>query len=494
MRLRPAIALLLVPLLPLTGCGSSDAPSKAGGPAKSATLTAVTYTTNALAGETMAHLVDDVAEKSDGAVHLKQGPAVDPGAQDGSADVIGMVRDGTVDVGIVASRTFDLEGATSLQALNAPMIVDSPAQAAAFLSDPATGPMLAGLDKAGVVGLALTYDQMRQPLGYNGPLEPQKLTGTRVLARPSKASALVLSALGATADPRNGDDAASAIDDGKVVGAETSIDRPSGSQSGVNGHISAITANVQLSIKANVVIVNPKVWAGLTKDQQNGLRAAATATRNWASHQVVTLSTSARTFCDRHLGDVVIADTDQLTAWRQGVASAVSALEQADPVTAAALDRMHALVAASPSTDMPTACTSTPADQLPSVDASGDQTVVAGEWRLLASAGKLAAAGASQQDVGLNAGAWTFYLGHDGKFSYVEPRGRSCRGTFAVNGDRLSMLEDTSVGDCDGQWELTFTRAGDRMTWTPTAEFEATYPPLTGFFANPLELIGDPPK
>jgi TRAP-type C4-dicarboxylate transport system substrate-binding protein len=493
MRLRPTLTLLLIALLPLAGCGS-NAPSKAGGPSRTVTLTAVTYTTNALAGETLARLVDEVPKSSGGAVTLKKGPAVDPGAQDGSADVIGMVRDGTVDVGIAASRTFDMEGATSLQALNAPMVVDSPAQAAAFLSDPATGPMLAGLDQAGVVGLALTYDQMRQPLGYDGPLDPRKLAGARVLARPSKASALVLAALGATADPRNGDDAASAIDDAKVVGAEASMDRPSGSQSGVDGHTSAITANVQLSIKANVVIVNPKVWAGLTKDQQNGLRSAATATRNWASHQVVTLSTSARAFCDRHLGDVVVAGTDQLTAWRQAVAPAVSALEQADPVTAAALERMRSVVAASPSTDVPQACTSTPADQLPSVGASGDQTVVAGEWRMLASAGKLATAGASQQDVGLNAGAWTFSLGRDGAFSYVEPRGRSCGGTFAVNGDRLSLLEDTSVGDCDGQWELTFRRDGDRMTWTPTPEFEATYPPLTGFLANPLELIGDPPR
>ena len=76
---------------------------------------------------------------------------------------------------------------------------------------------------------------------------------------------------------------------------------------------------------------------------------------------------------------------------------------------------------------------------------------------MLAAAEKLAAAGASQQDVGLNSGAWTFSIGRDGTFSYVEPRGRSCRGTFAVNGHRLSLLEDTSVGDCDGQWELTFS-------------------------------------
>lgn len=492
MRVRPALTLLLLPLLPLAGCGGG-APSKAGGPSRTVTLTAVTYTTNSLAGESMTRLIQEVAKKSDGAVSLKKGPAVYSGAQDGSADVIGMVRDGTADVGIVASRTFDLEGATSLQALNAPLVVDSPAQAATFLSDPATRPMLAGVDKAGVVGLALLYDQMRQPLGYNGPLDPLNLKGARVLARPSKASALVLSAFGATADPRNGEDAEAAIGAGHVMGAETSMDRPSGFQSGVGGHTSAITANVQLSIKANVVIVNPKVWAGLTKNQRAGLRAGATAARDWASHQVVTLATSARGFCDRHLGDVVVADADQLAAWRRGVVSAVAALEQADPVTATAVRSMRALVAASPSTDLPQPCTSTPADQLPAIEASGDQTVVAGEWRMLAAAEKLAAAGASKQDVGLNSGAWTFSLGRDGTYVYVEPRGRTCPGTFAVNGNRLSLLEDASVGDCDGQWELTFSRSGDRMTWTPTPEFEATWPPLTGFFANPLELIGDPP-
>jgi len=272
------------------------------------------------------------------------------------------------------------------------------------------------------------------------------------------------------------------------------MDRPSGFQGGVNGHTSAITANVQLSIKANVVIANPKVWAGLTKDQQADLRSGVTATRSWASHQVVTLSTSARGFCDQHLGDVVVADPAQLSAWRHGVAPAVSALEQADPVTRTALARMRALVAAAPSTDLPQPCTATPADRLPSVTASGDQTVIAGEWRMLASAQKLAAAGATQQDVGLNSGAWTFSLDRHGAFSYVEPRGRSCHGTYAVSGNRLSMHEDASVGDCDGQWELTFTRAGDRMTWVPTPAYVATWPPLTGFFANPLELIGAAPQ
>lgn len=490
---RPTTVLVVVSAFLASACGvASSPPAKDGGAARTVTLSAVAYTTNTLTGETLDELVRQVAASSKGAVGLEVVPPLDAGAQDGSADVIRMVRDGTADVGVVASRTFDLEGATSLQALNVPLAVDSPQQAAAFLADPVTEPMLAGLGKAGVVGLALTYDQLRQPLGFAGPVDPQALRGTRFLARPSAASAAVVAALGATADPRNGDDAEVAIAKGEVVGEETSMDRPSGFQSGSPGHTSAITGNVQLSVKANVIIANPKVWTGLSADQQRAVRDAATATRAWSTHQLVPLSTAARAFCSQHIGDVVIATPAQLRAWRAAVAPAVAALSSADAATAAALERLRQITVESPATDVPTACTMADPGALPSVAPEGDQTVVVGTWRLLVTAEQLAAAGASQQDVGLNQGTWTFTFEPDGSYRFTEPRGRSCPGTFAVAGNRLSMQERVGRGDCDGHWELTFTRTGDRLTLTPTPEFLRTWQPLRGFLANPLERVAGP--
>lgn len=483
----------VLPALALAGCAAATPPAKDGGAARAVTLSAVAYTTNTLTGETLDRFVDDVATTSDGAVTLELGPAVDAGAQDGSASVIDLVRDGTADIGVVAARTFDLQGATSLQALGAPLLVESPAQAAAFLSDPVTDQMLAGLDDAGVVGLALTYDQLRQPLGFAGPLDPRHLDGAVVLARPSRAMADVVAALGASADPRNGDAAAAAIQSGEVVGAETSMDRPSGPQSSV-GQSPAITGNVQLAIKANVIIANPKVWDGLSADQRAALRDAASATRAWAGQQLVPLATAAPAFCAEGNGDVVVADAAELAAWHRALDPVVAELAAADPATAAAVARMRQIVAGSPTTDRATPCTMARDDQLPTVTPEGDQSVVAGQWRLLVSPEKLAAAGASNQDVALNKGAWTITFDGEGGYSFAEPRGRTCPGTYAVAGDRLSMVEDHSVGDCDGGWELTFTRDGDRMTWTPTPEFAATWPPLAGFFANPVERIGDPPK
>lgn len=491
MKARLTLTCCMITSLALAGCGGAI-PAKDGGAARTLTLSAVSYTPNALAGETLDRFVTDIDDATSGAVKLELGPALDAGAQDGSADVIDMVRDGRVDIGVVASRTFDLEGATSLQALNAPLAVESPAQAARLLSDPVVAPMLAGLDPAGIVGLALTYDQMRQPLGFKGPLTPENLKGQRVLVRPSKASSMVMAALGAVADPRNGDDAASAINGGEVTGSESSVDRGSGSLTGSAGQHSTFTANVQLSIKANVIIVNPNVWAGLTDDQQDSFRAAAAATATWASHQVVSLADAASAFCDQHLGDVVVANAHALGAWKRAVEPVVSELAAADPATAAALNRMRELVREFPSIDVPRPCTMVSPDDLPRVEPDGDQSVMAGEWRLLVSADKFAAAGASAQDIGLNQGTWTFTFSADGSYTYVEPHGRSCPGTFAVAGDRLSLQEDLSVGDCDGHWEFTFTRDADQMTWTPTPEFEATDPPVKGFFANPLELIAGP--
>jgi TRAP-type C4-dicarboxylate transport system substrate-binding protein len=495
MKVHPPLSAALgaVSLLALTACGTATPPpAKDGGSARPLDVVAVAYTTNSLTGETLAQLGTDLAEASGGAISIEEGPPVDAGAQDGSSDVIGMVRDGDADLGIVASRTFDLEGATSLQALNAPLVFESPGQVATFLADPVTDRMLDGLERAGVVGLALTYDQMRQPLGFRGPLTPTNLDGKRVLVRPSKASAMAFAVLGAIADPRNGDDAANAISRGDVAGAETSVDRPSGPQGESHAHVSTITANVQLSAKANVVIVNPDWWHGLTAGQQDAVREAATATRDWSTTQTVALAGAARDFCEQHFGDVAVADAAELAAWRRAVEPVVRDLAAGDPVTAAALDRIEEIVRAEPSTDVPSPCSMLPADDLPSVRPEGDQSVVAGQWRLLVSPEDFAAAGASPQDVANNQGVWTFTFAGDGSYSYVEPRGRSCGGTFAVAGDRMSLFEDTSVGDCDGHWEVVFHREGDQMTWTPTPEWLATYPPTTGFLAHPLELIASP--
>ena len=65
------------------------------------------------------------------------------------------VRRGKAQLGSVAARIWDTMGASSMRALVAPLLVDSLALQKRVLESPLAGQMLAGLDRAGVVGLAL---------------------------------------------------------------------------------------------------------------------------------------------------------------------------------------------------------------------------------------------------------------------------------------------------------------------------------------------------
>lgn len=134
LRWSTALGAALIVALGLSGCEGT--PSKAGADAGSISLSVLPFTSNAPVGDATARLVKTVPEQSGGEVVLKQAPALDAGATDNSSDAIAAVRSGKVDVALVAARSFDLIGPTSLQALSVPLAVDSPAQAVEFSLTP----------------------------------------------------------------------------------------------------------------------------------------------------------------------------------------------------------------------------------------------------------------------------------------------------------------------------------------------------------------------
>lgn len=345
-----------------------------------------------------------------------------------------------------------------------------------------------------MVGLALIYQQMNQPLGFSHPvLDPRDLHGSTVLVRPNRAAESIVKALGGTPDDRNGGDAEAAISTKKVMAAIASMDRPSGFQSGPEGSTSAVTGNVQLGISANVVVVNARTWAGLTEKQQQLLRRAAEEARAWAGTQAIRLDKGAAAFCAAHIGDVVLASKAQLGHWRAAVAPVVADLSRSD-VTAAALARMAQIVAEHPAVDAPAACAAAPITTRSAPPPAGDQTVLEGQWRLEVKAEDMVATGATHADAVVNQGTWTFTFRSDGTYDYLEPHGRSCPGAYVINKNRLSMIEDKSVGDCDGRWEFTWTRNADALRLVPTPEFAAESGGDVGFFTNSLTRIGDAPR
>ena len=95
-----------------------------------------------------------------------------------------MVTSGELDMGLIPSRAWDTEGVTSLRALNAPFLVDSDELLDEVVSDDeSTDDLMAGLDKAGVVGLALFPDALRHPFALKEPLlGPEDYSGRVIRA------------------------------------------------------------------------------------------------------------------------------------------------------------------------------------------------------------------------------------------------------------------------------------------------------------------------
>ena len=167
-------------------------------------------------------------------------------------------------------------------------------------------------------------------------------------------------------------------------------------------------------------------------------------------------------------------------------------MRERNPVTARAQDRLEAIVIDNPSTDVPEACAQSRSGAEPDLDAVGDQSVVAGVWRMVVDPTKLKEAGATAEEVRLNSGTWTFTIERDGAYAYVEPKGRRCAGRFAVSGSQLAMAEQGAT--CDGRWSFTFSRKGDTLRVIPTPDFADDWSAMTAFFANPWTKIAQVPS
>ena len=91
------------------------------------------------------------------------------------------MRSGKLDAGLIATRAFDVEGVTSLRALQAPFLIDGQALLDRVVTSPLASEMLAGMRPFGVTGLALLPSDLVHPFGFGRALlAPADFTGARV--------------------------------------------------------------------------------------------------------------------------------------------------------------------------------------------------------------------------------------------------------------------------------------------------------------------------
>ena len=210
------------------------------------------------------------------------------------------MRDDRADLGIVSARTFDTLGVTSFQALQAPYVVTSRRWPTRSSPTRSPGRCSTAPRQLGLVGIGLAFDFLAYPAGYGTPLlSPEDYRGKGFQVRPSRANDLLVQALGGTSDPRNGQDLEKAVADKEVSGGWGYFVGPT---QPVGGMI--FTANEPAFARANVIVVNEKVFAGLSAAQQQALRDAAAQTRDWMTTTHVDPVVAAASYCSSGFGSI----------------------------------------------------------------------------------------------------------------------------------------------------------------------------------------------
>ena len=183
--------------------------------------------------------------------------------------MIGDVRSGRVPLGIVGVRVWDTLGVQQFQALVAPFLVNSLALEDRAFETPFARRALAGVRKAGVVGVALLPGPLRRPLGLTRALvRPQDYRRARIAIRLGEVAKATFRALGAT--PAGSIPSAS-----DLVGFDgVEVDPLTITETSLDAGAHALTGNVIYWPKPQTVVMNRDSFDRLTAAQRQILAAA----------------------------------------------------------------------------------------------------------------------------------------------------------------------------------------------------------------------------
>ena len=248
-----------------------------------------------------------------------------------------LVVAGELDMGMIPARAWDTEGVTSLRALQAPFLLTSNDLIGQVVKADMTEEMLAGLDKAGVTGLALVPESLREIFSFGEPfLSIGDFKGITIRTPRSDMSSKVFKALGATADDPDGDDFDNAIANGTVAAAESSLPLATSLPLPATA-----TANLVLFPKINSMVVNQAKFAQLDQAQQDMLRQAASKTRDWGVKVMPDSAEGAAQYCKA--GGTVVNTTAENLAKMQKVTHSVYTDLEKDPQTKSFIDQIRDL-------------------------------------------------------------------------------------------------------------------------------------------------------
>jgi TRAP-type C4-dicarboxylate transport system substrate-binding protein len=424
-----ALVAMGLALVLLAGCGAS-ALNKAGG--KNPLKPVVLALANAQGDtEEIDGFIAAVGRLSGGTVRIEVTSKWRWRQVDSEEGLIGDVRAGKADLGVVGTRAWDSLGVLTMRALSAPLLIQSYALQERVLQSPLEAQMLEGLSSLGLVGLGILPGPLRYPLGVSRPLlGPSDYEGLRIGLQRSLVGSATFRALGATpvwfptGGPING-----------LGGAEQGVISIEGNQYNLVARY--LTTNVVLWPRPLVLFANPKALARLTRSQRHVLTDAGAADvpveTGWLiDNDRVNTAILCRSY---HMQFVTASPVEQ-RALERAVQPVFASLDR-DPETRRQIDEIEALRKSFAVQPAPTCALAAPSP--------GRASALDGVYQQMLSYASLKKAGAQTSELvpeNIGVYTWVFDRGHFA-FSQSYPQGRSCTwgyGNLTVRGHTLTEL------------------------------------------------------
>ena len=470
MALRRAAFALTVALVTVAGCTRSG--TKAGGAEPVTLRIAALEQQSAPYAKTLEEFARQAGAASHGRVRVQivwnaatatfgeYGPRAEQ-------QVAGLVRDGRTELGFIPTRAWDELGVTSFQALQAPFLIDSQPLLTKVVQSDMPARMLAGLEPAGVVGLALLPEDLRHPIGFNRPfLSISDFNGAKVRTLQSDVAYQTLRALGAEPVSPSGTDFGGGAASGQIAGAESALewgfDLPD---------LGTFTSNITFYPKVESLVANKAAFARLGQQDQRALREAASGAQRYAIAHMKSEADAATEYCGMH-GSVVTARTEDVAALTQATAPVYATLER-DPQTKTFIAQIRTLRAG----------VADPAQ-------SGAQPCGVPESRKSSTPGTPAQQAAFPEGVYRNDNPELQTLTiKNGFWKHEFPAG-SCNGSYSVRDGWLTLTLNTAMCDDPADYRVLYARWELKDGVLRFLDAEGDLGALKAFTSAPWQKIG----
>lgn len=433
LRSRTAAATVLLLVL-VAGCsGSTD---KAGG--KKEQHPRLIHVLNTRGSDEVQPFADKVAKLSGGKLELVLDNGVERGTPSSEAHAIRAIEAGKADLTVVGARAFHALGVDNFDALIAPLEIDSMALQQKVLASDVRRQMLSGLEPLGLEGIGLLPGPMRKPAGITRALlTPADYAAARIGFGRSAVADRSLRALGAIPVESGFEGASISTYDG----VEQQVNSIAGNQ--YDGVVQTITINVNLWPRTLVIVANAKVFAGLSRHQQNWLRSAAGDALDATTR--VQLDTEVfAAMCRRGKAQLITATAAQLEQLRAAFAPVYTWLRQ-DSATSHFLDEIAALrVGVTPyPQEVPSCAGIPPTNAAPSV-----VTPIDGVYQMTVTPAEVRHAGSPDLPSPENYGTyyWVLNRGRWEETQHSDKADTWAHGHYTIKGDLLTLSADAGGG------------------------------------------------